>query len=102
MLQKFRELAKNLAIYGLGDVAISAINLMLLPVYVRYLSPADYGALALLGTVELVAKIVYRWGLDGSFMRLFYDYDDQGSRQRMASSIFFFLLAVNGVLLAAS
>jgi O-antigen/teichoic acid export membrane protein len=102
LLQKIRELAKNLAIYGLGDVAISVINLLLLPVYVRYLSPADYGALALLGSVEVVAKIFFRWGLDGSFMRFFYEYEDAAARQRLASTIFVFLLAVNGILLAVS
>lgn len=102
MFPKIRELAKNLAIYGLGDVAVSVVNLLLLPIYVQYLSPADYGALGLLGTVEIAAKILYRWGLDGSFMRFFYDYDDRPARQRMASSIFFFLLAVNAILLASS
>ena len=102
MFQKIRELAKNLAIYGLGDVAISVINLLLLPVYVRYLSPADYGALALLGSVEVVAKIFFRWGLDGSFMRFFYEYEAAEARRRLASTIFFFLLAVNGILLAAT
>jgi len=103
---KVRELAKQLAIYGIGDVAVSFVNLLLLPIYVRYLSPADYGALALLGTVEIIAKIVYRWGLDGSFMRFFYDYDNAAGRQRMASSIFFFLVAANlaalGLSLAAA
>ena len=102
MLEKIRELSKNLAIYGLGDVAISVINLLLLPVYVRYLSPADYGALALLGTVEVIAKILFRMGLDGSFMRFFYDDEAVLARQRLASTIFFFLLGVSGLLLAAS
>ena len=102
MFQKFRELSKNLAIYGLGDVAISVINLLLLPVYVRFLSPGDYGALALLGTVEVIAKIVFRMGLDGSFMRFFYDYQEAAARRRLASTIFFFLLAANGLLLAGS
>lgn len=102
MFQKLKELSRNLAIYGLGDVAVSLVNLLLLPVYVQYLSTSDYGALALLGTVEIVAKIVYRWGLDGSFMRLFYEYDDEAARQRMASSIFFVLLGANAVLLCVS
>jgi O-antigen/teichoic acid export membrane protein len=100
--QKLRELGKQLAIYGAGDVAVSAINLLLLPVYVQYLSPRDYGILGLLGAVEVAAKIAFRWGLDGSFMRFFYDSDDERSRQRLASTIFFFLLAVNGICLAAS
>ena len=102
MFQKIRELSKNLAIYGLGDVAVSVVNLLLLPLYVLYLTPEDYGALRLLGSVEVIAKIFFRWGLDGSFMRFYYDYDDAAARRRLASTIFFFLLAVNGALLAVA
>jgi len=99
---KVRDLGKQLAIYGAGDVAVSAVNLLLLPIYVRFLSERDYGILALLGAVEVIAKIFFRWGLDGSFMRFFYEHDDEPGRQRLASTIFFFLLIVNGVLLVAS
>ena len=94
--QKIRELSKNLAIYGLGDVAIQIVNFLLLRVYVQYLSPADYGVLALLGSVEAVTKMFFRWGLDGAFMRFWYDCADDRARQRLASTIFFFLLALNG------
>jgi len=99
---KIKELGRQLAIYGAGDVAVSAINLLLLPIYVRYLSERDYGVLGLLGAVEVIAKILFRWGLDGSFMRFFYDSDERAARQRLASTIFYFLLFVNGVLLLAS
>ena len=99
MFQKFRELSKNLAVYGVGDVAIQIVSFLLVPVYVRYLSPADYGVLGLLGGVEAAAKLFFRWGLDGSFMRFWYDCEDQPARQRLASTIFFFLLAINAVLL---
>ena len=102
MAQKVRQLGKQLAIYGAGDVAVSAVNLLLLPIYVRYLSERDYGILGLLGAVEVVAKILFRWGLDGSFMRFFYEEDGERGRQRLASTIFFFLAAVNGVLLIVS
>jgi O-antigen/teichoic acid export membrane protein len=102
VLEKVRALAVNLTIYGLGDVATSLVGFLLLPLYVRYLSPADYGALALIGTVEVIAKIVFRWGLDGSFMRLYYDCADDAALQRLASTILFFLLALNGACLAVA
>ena len=89
-----------MAIYGLGDVAVSIVSFLLLGVFVKYLSAADYGVLGLLGSVEVVAKIAFRFGLDGSFMRLFYEVDDEPSRQRLASTIFFFLLALNGAVAA--
>ena len=99
MLQKIRELSKHLAIYGAGDVAIQALNFLLLPFYVRYLSPADYGILALLASTEAIVKLFFRWGVDGAFMRFWYQCEDDPARQRLASTLFFFLLGTNGVLL---
>ena len=101
MRGRLTALFKNLAIYGLGDVATSLISLLLLPIYTRYLSPSDYGVIAMLLTVEAVAKIGFRWGVDTAFMRLYYDCTDERARQQLASTIFFFLLAANGLLLAA-
>lgn len=102
MLQRLVGLFRNVAIYGLGDVATSLVSFLLLPVYVRYLTPEDYGVISLLLTVEVVAKIVFRWGVDASFMRLYFDCPDEGARQRLASTIFWFLAAVNGTLLVAA
>ena len=100
MLQRLRALGRDLAVYGAGDVATQAISFLLLPIYVRFLSPGEYGVLALLLAVEMLAKILFRWGVDASFMRMYYDCPDDAARRRLASTIFFFLLAANGGLLA--
>jgi O-antigen/teichoic acid export membrane protein len=102
LFQKIRELSKHLAIYGSGDVAIQALNFLLLPLYVNYLTKADYGVLALLASVEATVKLFFRWGVDGAFMRFWYDCQDEPSRQRLASTLFFFLLGANGILLVLS
>lgn len=102
MLTRLKHLARNLTIYGMGDVATSLVSFLLLPIYVRYLTPADYGVIALLLTVEVAAKIVFRWGVDASFMRLYFDCANQQARQLLASTIFFFLVTVDGALLAAA
>ena len=99
MLGRIKNLFRNLAIYGLGDVATSVVSLLLLPVYTRYLTPSDYGVIAMLLTIEAVAKVLFRWGVDTAFMRLYYDCPDDTARQRLASTLFFFLLAVNGSIL---
>jgi len=99
VLARIKNLFGNLAIYGLGDVATSIVSLLLLPVFTSYLTPTDYGVIFMLLTVEAVTKVLFRWGVDTAFMRLYYDCGDQPSRQRLASTIFFFLLAVNGALL---
>jgi hypothetical protein len=65
-----RHLSKGVAIYGAGDAAMQVVNVLLLFAYVKgkYLVQEDYGALALIGGFEQIAKIVSRWGLDGAFM----------------------------------
>jgi O-antigen/teichoic acid export membrane protein len=101
VLQKIRQLFSHLIIYGVGDVATSVISFLLLPLYVRYLSPDDYGVLSLLIAAEVVTKIVFRWGIDAAFMRLYYDCASDDARRRLASTQVLFLVVVNGVLLAA-
>jgi O-antigen/teichoic acid export membrane protein len=97
---RLKALGGNLVVYGIGDAATQIISFFLLPIYVRYLSPADYGVLALLLTVEVAAKVIFRWGIDASFMRLYFDCPDVPARQLLASTQFFFLTAANGALLA--
>lgn len=96
MLERVKSLFRSLVIYGLGDVATSLVGLLLLPIFTNYLTPADYGVITMLLTIEAVTKVAFRWGVDTAFMRLYYDCEDQAARQRLASTILFFLLAVNG------
>ena len=100
MFHKIKQLFTSLLIYGVGDVATQIISFLLLPIYVRYLSPDDYGVLSLLLTTEVVTKILFRWGIDASFMRLYYDCRTREARQRLASTQILFLAGVNGALLA--
>ena len=48
MFNNVRRLSGQLFVYGSADVAVLGINFILLPLYTRVLSPAEYGALALL------------------------------------------------------
>ncbi len=102
MFRRLKELFGNLVVYGIGDAATQVLSFLLLPVYVRFLSPSDYGVLALLLTVEVAAKVVFRWGIDGAFMRLYFDCEAEPDRRRLASTQFLFLLGANGALLSAA
>jgi len=101
VFQKLRALTVELMVYGIGDVAVQSASFLLLPLYVRVLTPTDYGVIAVLMIVEQILRVVYRWGLDASFMRFYYDCHDTASRQRLASTIFFFLTALSGGLMLA-
>ncbi len=99
MFQKVKALFLDLVVYGTGDVATHLVGFLLLPLFTNFLTKDDYGVWAVLLTASLIAKIVFRWGVDASFMRFFYECEDARARQRLASTIFFFLLAANGAIL---
>ena len=83
-------------------MAIQIVNFLLLRVYVEYLTKNDYGVIALLGGIEAAAKLFFRWGIDAAFMRYWYDCENDAARQRLSSTLFFFLLGANGILLIAA
>ena len=77
MFNNVRRISRQLFAYGTADVMVLAVNFLLLPIYTRVLSPREYGALALLLVCEAVLKVINRWGLDGSFLRFYYDHPDE-------------------------
>jgi O-antigen/teichoic acid export membrane protein len=97
--QPLGALTRSVAIYGAGDVAVNVVNLLLLPLYMRVLSPADFGALYLLLVVETLTKLLFRLGLDGAFMRYYLDRDEGRDRQVLASTLWIFLGLISGGLL---
>jgi O-antigen/teichoic acid export membrane protein len=68
-----RTLAKQSAIYTIGNIAPKIGAFLLLPIYVRFLSPADYGAVALMTSLAGLLGLVYHLGIDGALMRLHFD-----------------------------
>lgn len=101
MRKPLGDLTKSVAIYGAGDVAITAVNLLLLPWYLDVLIPQDMGAVMLIVATEAIIKIGFRWGLDGAFMRYYLDRAPGLERQRLASSLYAFLLGASGLLFVA-
>ncbi len=95
-----KKLATHSAVYGAADVLQSGINFLLIPVYTSFLTPADYGNLALLLLFGTLAKIVFRLGLDAGFFRVHYDQETDGDRQALAGTVTLFA-GVVGVLLLA-
>jgi O-antigen/teichoic acid export membrane protein len=100
LLSHSRRLLKDVATYGLGDVATSIINVLLIPIYSRILTTEEVGIIALLVGLEAGMKIVLRWGVDSAFMRLYVDCRDEGARQTLASTIWLFLLGLNAPVFA--
>jgi O-antigen/teichoic acid export membrane protein len=67
-----RRLAKTGAAYTAASILSKLIAVALLPLYTRYLSPADYGAAEVLFAGVVAASIVIRLGVIEAVLRFYY------------------------------
>ena len=92
-----RGLARNTALYTIGNLAPKIGAFLLLPIYVRFLSQADYGAVALLTSLAGILGVVYHVGVDGALMRLHFDTEGR-ARARLYVTLATFTLTVSTAL----
>jgi O-antigen/teichoic acid export membrane protein len=71
-----RRLATTGAAYTASSVVSKLIAVALLPLYTRYLTPADYGAAEVLITGVIAASIVIRLGVIEALLRFYYQADE--------------------------
>jgi O-antigen/teichoic acid export membrane protein len=75
-----RRLATTGAAYTAASVVSKLIAVALLPLYTRYLSPADYGAAEVMFAAVVSASIVVRFGTIEALLRFYYkDDEDPGA-----------------------
>jgi O-antigen/teichoic acid export membrane protein len=72
-----RRLATTGAAYTASSVISKLIAVALLPLYTRYLTPADYGAAEVLITGVIAASIVIRLGIIEALLRFYYQADEK-------------------------
>ena len=84
MYRKIATLGKHAAIYGTGSVGTRVLGFLLIPVYTRFMSPADYGVLALCTTTVGVLKLLSLAGFPSALFRsyLFTDTSEAEKNKR--------------------
>jgi O-antigen/teichoic acid export membrane protein len=95
-----RRLATTGAAYTAASIFSKVIAVALLPLYTRYLKPADYGAAEVLFTAVVTASIVVRFGLIEAILRFYYrDGEDPGAVVRSSFAGLFWLSTLGALVL---
>ena len=81
-------------IYTLGMVLSRLVGFVMIPVYTRVLSPADYGVLEILSLTTDILSMLAGMGIGLAVMRFYYRAADQGERRVVVSSAALLLAAV--------
>jgi O-antigen/teichoic acid export membrane protein len=95
MYQKLKTLIGHTMTYGLGNSSTRLIGFFLIPVYTRYLTPADYGVLALVGVLDQILFILMNMGQSNALFRTYFAHDNPEDRNTvLTTSLWLIVLAV--------
>lgn len=94
MIEDLRNILKHTSIYSLGNILQKIIGFAMIPVYTRFLSPADYGVLELLTLVTAVLSIVLTFRLESAMVRYYSEYAEVSERHQLASTVLIFMIGV--------
>lgn len=95
-----RRLATTGAAYTAASIFSKLIAVALLPLYTRYLSPADYGAAEVLFAAVVAASIVIRLGVIEAVLRFYYKAGEEPGRVVAGSFAALFWLSTAAALIA--
>ena len=78
---------KRIVIYGFGTFFGKIIVFLLVPIYTRYLSPADYGQYDVVySTMQMLVSICYLEIWTGA-LRFLFDYNSEKDKSRVNKTI---------------
>ena len=100
MFDNVRRVFGHLAVYGSGEILLFGISFLLVPIYTRVLTPAEYGALGLLLLLRALLRPVNQLGLDESFLRHYYDCTNDIDRQTLTGTTLVLIGISSGAVLA--
>lgn len=92
------QIVKNTVYYAIGNFVTKAVSFLLLPLYLKYLSPVDYGIVNSMQVFSGIIGIFLTFGLERSIYRLFFDYKTDSEKRAflgtVSLSIFFLSILI--------
>jgi len=103
--KKLGNIAKRLMtsslIYGFGDIVVRSASIILIPVYTKLLTPADYGILGAVAILNAFISSIIVLSLNGALGRYHGDFDDENEIKKFYGSLFIFVVIWGGILTIA-
>lgn len=94
MKKTFLKLSKNSFFYLVANFISVFLGLILLPLYTSFLTPNEYGIIAITVSVTTFFSAFYTLGLTESFRRFYFDYKDETDKKELKKFISTIILFV--------
>ena len=95
MKKEVGQLIKHSGIYGLGAILSKSVGFLMIPVYTRYLVPADYGVLELLDLTIFFSGIFAMMGIGSAFFRFYVASNSPDDRKAVTSTALFTVTGIS-------
>ena len=80
-MRSISDLAKHSSIYGLGQIISRFASVLILPLYTHYLSPADYGVIAILDLTTMILAMMIGAGMSQAVTRYHFEAKSEDDRR---------------------
>lgn len=90
MIHRIKALVGQSVIYGAGNLITKASGLILLPIYLNYITKEEFGLLALFETVFMFLLVISGWGAKGGFTRWYYEMKTDHNRRSLFFTTYVF------------
>jgi len=92
---RIRGLFSDALAYGFGNYLSKIVGFLLIPVYTRYFTTADYGILALVNVFGAILFVFLNMGQGSAIFRHYFDSQDPESKETVVSTGFRLILYVS-------
>lgn len=86
-----KDAPKQFLTYGGGSIAQTALSFILLPLYLHFFEPAEYGVISLLLVVDMLLRVLGNTGIVSGLFRLYYG-AKMGERKKLVGATWFWYL----------
>lgn len=94
-------LIKNTSYYTLGGILPKIGAFIFLPIYLKYLSPTDYGIVSSLQVLNAVFIVLLTFSMPRALYRIYYDYTSKIEQRQLVGTVLISVLVLAIVLIAA-
>jgi O-antigen/teichoic acid export membrane protein len=103
MWKEIKRILRHSSVYGLAILLTNAMGVVLLPLYLNYLSPDDIGLLEIINRTNDILRIILLLGMVTTTLRFYQDRDESVYRKAVISTamqfLFVFSLIIAGILM---
>lgn len=96
-MSQAKRMLKHSSIYAVGNLSRQIVGFIMLPVYTRFLTPADYGVVALLILMVSLIELLFGARLFQAVPKFYYDQDDEQRSRSVVSTALLLTSAISAV-----